>query len=206
MRENRMSGSMRGRRKRATAQRACALLYRSPWLVSTNDEIRSLFLQFGRIQQPLSIGRPHWIAKAQNPRLQTSPAPAVCRRCCRAKVPNSLSGSIRTRASCRRETRWESGPVAWMGTFLAASHRSSQANQLRFDDAQLPVCRGERECAPPTHGYTADDVMASSAFHSHWLRSWRKLHPIQSHVAWDAGTKHQLLPVRHPGHAYIGLS
>jgi hypothetical protein len=34
MREIRTSSSMRGRRKRATAQRACALLYRSPWLVS----------------------------------------------------------------------------------------------------------------------------------------------------------------------------
>ena len=33
MRENRTSSSMRGRRKRAIAQRACALLYRSPWLV-----------------------------------------------------------------------------------------------------------------------------------------------------------------------------
>ena len=33
MREIRTSSSMRGRRKRATAQRACALLYRSPWLV-----------------------------------------------------------------------------------------------------------------------------------------------------------------------------
>ncbi len=32
MREIRTSSSMRGRRKRATAQRACALLYRSPWL------------------------------------------------------------------------------------------------------------------------------------------------------------------------------
>ena len=32
MREIRTSSSMRGCRKRATAQRACALLYRSPWL------------------------------------------------------------------------------------------------------------------------------------------------------------------------------
>jgi hypothetical protein len=30
MRENRTSGSMRGHRKRATAQRACALLYACP--------------------------------------------------------------------------------------------------------------------------------------------------------------------------------
>jgi hypothetical protein len=30
MRENRMSGSMRGCRKRATSRRACALLYQSP--------------------------------------------------------------------------------------------------------------------------------------------------------------------------------
>src|SRR5947208_2719746 len=34
MREIRTSSSMRGRWKRATTQRACALLYRSPWLVS----------------------------------------------------------------------------------------------------------------------------------------------------------------------------
>ena len=34
MREIRTSGSMRGRRTRTSAQRACALLYRSPWLVS----------------------------------------------------------------------------------------------------------------------------------------------------------------------------
>src|SRR6266576_4007492 len=32
MREIRTSSSMRGRWKRATTQRACALLYRSPWL------------------------------------------------------------------------------------------------------------------------------------------------------------------------------
>ena len=34
MREIRASSSMRGCRKRATAQRACALLYQRPWLVS----------------------------------------------------------------------------------------------------------------------------------------------------------------------------
>jgi len=37
MREIRTSGSMRGRRNRTSAQRACALLYRSPWLVSAAE-------------------------------------------------------------------------------------------------------------------------------------------------------------------------
>src|ERR1700737_1964799 len=39
MREISTSSSMRGRRKRATAQRACALLYRSPWLVGSEGVI-----------------------------------------------------------------------------------------------------------------------------------------------------------------------
>src|SRR5579862_6064559 len=42
MREIRTSSSMRGRRKRATAQRACALLYRSPWLVSLHATVHEL--------------------------------------------------------------------------------------------------------------------------------------------------------------------
>jgi len=40
MREIRTSSSMRGRRKRATAQRACALLYRSPWLACRARGVR----------------------------------------------------------------------------------------------------------------------------------------------------------------------
>jgi len=47
MREIRTSSSMRGRRKRATAQRACALLYRSPWLVSLDMYLESDLLWLG---------------------------------------------------------------------------------------------------------------------------------------------------------------
>jgi hypothetical protein len=36
MRENRTSGSMRGRRKRAATYRACVLLYQSPQLRNAN--------------------------------------------------------------------------------------------------------------------------------------------------------------------------
>jgi hypothetical protein len=42
MREIRTSGSMRGRRNRTSAQRACALLYRSLWLVSLPQMVKEI--------------------------------------------------------------------------------------------------------------------------------------------------------------------
>lgn len=53
MRENRTSSSMRGRRKRAIAQRACALLYQSPWLVRTCAPL-----------PPVPGGEPPWRRRA----------------------------------------------------------------------------------------------------------------------------------------------
>jgi hypothetical protein len=64
MREIRTSGSMRGRRNRALAQRACALLYRSPCLVRTvpranqfTDSMADTFV-YSRVGQLVSVEGP----------------------------------------------------------------------------------------------------------------------------------------------------
>ena len=64
MRENCMSDSMRGRRKRAVAQRACALLYQSPLA----EPSRSCHL--ARSKGHRSVAR--W----RKPRVQMPPRPA----------------------------------------------------------------------------------------------------------------------------------
>jgi len=54
MRENRMSGSMRGRRKRALTYRACVLLYVSPWRGSgacVREDLRDLWIERNRLGQ-----------------------------------------------------------------------------------------------------------------------------------------------------------
>jgi hypothetical protein len=63
MREIRTSGSMRGRRNRTSAQRACALLYRSPWLVSFSLPSRaSVFRGIAEYEGPFTWKSGKWRA------------------------------------------------------------------------------------------------------------------------------------------------
>ena len=138
MREIRTSSSMRGRRKRATAQRACALLYRSPWLG----------LPFASARERMELGHDPWIGRkivqkhleagvslvwlADDPELQGKRLCVSWWIWLKDGVKRDALG-LRMKAATRKPFEWERGEygTSYVSLYFPYQHSSRIKEQAR---------------------------------------------------------------------------